>query len=229
MSRPRMSWHCTTRSTNKSRSSMRSEKTSAMSKIEVFTTTVARPYCYLEVDTCHILMPTWTIVDTVLDDCYQLISLFFMTVGRTQEAPAVYVPPFSTQTAVLINLATAIPPYRQSKYDPCHIHVLCLRTKITQRLLDHLQEAGFYSKKDLISIGKKLEEWQESVERGKEHHSPHLLTLLEARMALCRTTLQQLEHELSHLTPELESVYEELVSILRSLSGCNARSKVNML
>ncbi|KAI9652743.1 MAG: hypothetical protein M1821_007817 [Bathelium mastoideum] len=129
-------------------------------------------------------------VDTVLDDCYQLISLFFMTVGRTQEAPAVY-------SAV----------------------------STVKRLLDHLREAGFYSRKDLISIGKKLEEWQDSVERGKEHHSPHLLTLLEARMAVCRTILDQLEHELSHLTPELEPVYEELVSILRSLSGCNSRSK----
>lgn len=30
-------------------------------------------------------------VDTVLDDCFQLISLFFLTIGRNQEAPAVYV------------------------------------------------------------------------------------------------------------------------------------------
>ncbi|KAI4212524.1 MAG: hypothetical protein LQ351_004776 [Letrouitia transgressa] len=29
-------------------------------------------------------------VDTVLDDCFQLISLFFLTVGRNNEAPAVY-------------------------------------------------------------------------------------------------------------------------------------------
>lgn len=29
------------------------------------------------------------IVDTVLDDCFQLISLFFLTVGRNNEAPAV--------------------------------------------------------------------------------------------------------------------------------------------
>lgn len=28
-------------------------------------------------------------VDTVLDDCFQLISLFFMTIGRNNEAPAV--------------------------------------------------------------------------------------------------------------------------------------------
>jgi hypothetical protein len=29
-------------------------------------------------------------VDTVLDDCFQLISLFFLTIGRNNEAPAVY-------------------------------------------------------------------------------------------------------------------------------------------
>ncbi|KAI9829783.1 MAG: hypothetical protein M1819_006020 [Sarea resinae] len=29
-------------------------------------------------------------VDTVLDDCFQLISLFFLTIGRTHEAPALY-------------------------------------------------------------------------------------------------------------------------------------------
>ena len=30
-------------------------------------------------------------VDRVLEDCFQLISLFFLTVGRNNEAPAVYV------------------------------------------------------------------------------------------------------------------------------------------
>ncbi len=33
----------------------------------------------------------WSIgaVDNVLDDCFQLISLFFLTIGRNNEAPAV--------------------------------------------------------------------------------------------------------------------------------------------
>ena len=31
------------------------------------------------------------IVDNVLDDCFQLVSLFFLTIGRNNEAPAVYV------------------------------------------------------------------------------------------------------------------------------------------
>ena len=30
-------------------------------------------------------------MDNILDDCFQLISLLFLTVGRNNEAPAVYV------------------------------------------------------------------------------------------------------------------------------------------
>lgn len=29
-------------------------------------------------------------VDTVLDDCFQLISLSYMTIGKNHEAPAMY-------------------------------------------------------------------------------------------------------------------------------------------
>ena len=32
-----------------------------------------------------------SLVDYVLDDCFQLISLLFFTVGKNNEAPAVYV------------------------------------------------------------------------------------------------------------------------------------------
>src|SRR5689334_19283435 len=33
---------------------------------------------------------TLSLVDKVLESCFQLISLFFMTIGRTSEAPAAY-------------------------------------------------------------------------------------------------------------------------------------------
>ena len=36
----------------------------------------------------------WT-VDTVLDDCFQLISLSFLTIGKNHEAPAVYAENYS--------------------------------------------------------------------------------------------------------------------------------------
>lgn len=130
-------------------------------------------------------------VDTVLDDCFQLISLFFLTIGRNGEAPAVY-------SAV----------------------------STVKRLLDHLREAGFYSPKDLAGIQKHIEQWKASIERGKGAHSPHLVTLLEARIHVCQNTLKELMGHLSRLDPSMMETYEKLVSILRTLSACNTRSKV---
>lgn len=131
-------------------------------------------------------------VDTVLDDCFQLISLFFLTIGRNQEAPAVY---------------SAI--------------------STVKRLLDHLKEAGFYSPKDLESIHLHIDEWQASVDRGKDSHSDDIITLLEARIAVCNATLKELQDSLSRLDPKTMDKYEKLVSIIRSLSACNTRSKVS--
>ncbi|KAL1586773.1 hypothetical protein WHR41_04470 [Cladosporium halotolerans] len=129
-------------------------------------------------------------LDSVLDDCFQLISLFFLTIGRNHEAPAVY-------SAV----------------------------STVKRLLDHLKEAGFYSPKDLDGIAQHIEEWETSIARSKDTHSPHLVTLLEARIALCQTTLKELRANLSNLNPQMLDTYQKLVSILRSLSACNTRSK----
>lgn len=78
----------------------------------------------------------------------------------------------------------------------------------------------------MIGADHRLDKIQESVERGKSHHSPHILLLLEARIQSCRSTLAELKRTLSQLSPELLETHEKLVSILRSLSGCNSRSKV---
>lgn len=130
-------------------------------------------------------------VDIVLDDCFQLISLFFLTIGRNYEAPGVY---------------SAI--------------------SSAKRLLDHLKEAGFYSLKDLEGISRYIGQWQTSIERDKDQHSPHLVKLLEARIKVCKHTLHDLQQGVSKLDPELAATYEKLVSILRSLSACNTRTKV---
>ncbi|KAL4896485.1 hypothetical protein BDV59DRAFT_170761 [Aspergillus ambiguus] len=129
-------------------------------------------------------------LDYVLDDCFQLISLLFLTVGRNNEAPAVY------------SLATTI-----------------------QRLLDHLEEAGFYSSKDLASITKTLEAMRQTLERAHETHSPALLTLLESRLEKCQLHLNKLQQGLTAMSPDLAPTHETLVSILRSTSAVNTRSK----
>lgn len=129
-------------------------------------------------------------VDNVLDDCFQLISLLFLTVGRNNEAPAAY------------SMASTI-----------------------KRLLDHLKEAAFFSQKDLDSISNTLNGMQETVERGQDTYAPQLLRLLQTRLDACRSQLADLQHDLSYLSPELAPTHETLVSILRSTSAANTRSK----
>ncbi|KAH3917367.1 hypothetical protein HBI56_118730 [Parastagonospora nodorum] len=129
-------------------------------------------------------------VDYMLDDCFQLISLAYLTVGKNHEPPAVY----------------------------SYISTI-------KRLLDHLKEATFYSPKDLEALSKNLVDCRQYVERGRDKHVPHLLTLLDARIKVCEEILADLELNLSQLTPELIPLWDKLVSLLRSLAGCNARSK----
>lgn len=95
-----------------------------------------------------------------------------------------------------------------------------------QRLLDHLKEATFYSSKDLEALDKNIQDCRGYVERGREAYSPHLLTLLDARIAVCEDLMADLKLNLSGLTPELTPKWDKLVSLLRSLAGCNAKSKV---
>ncbi|KAL8633047.1 hypothetical protein Q9189_001301 [Teloschistes chrysophthalmus] len=129
-------------------------------------------------------------MDNVLDDCFQLVSLFFLTVGRNNEAPAVY-----------------------------------SMTSTIKRLLDHLKEAAFFSPKDLESVSQALDSMQETLRRGSDSHSPHLLKLLGNRLDTCRSILGELKSSLGDLSMELTPVYERLVSILRSISAANTRQK----
>jgi len=74
-----------------------------------------------------------------------------------------------------------------------------------------------------------MKQWQESVDRGREQHSDHLMTLLENRINVCRTILHELQDALSTLDPKMMETYVKMVSILRTLSACNTRSKVRFL
>ncbi|KAM5451648.1 hypothetical protein McanCB49686_005711 [Microsporum canis] len=103
--------------------------------------------------------------------------------------------------------------------------LMALVNSFVQRLLDHLKEASFFSQKDLDSISGTLDSVESNISRGQNTYSPHLLKLLETRLESCRSQLAELQHELSLLSPELTPTHETLVSILRSTSAANTRSK----
>ena len=67
---------------------------------------------------------------------------------------------------------------------------------------------------------------EETLEKGKETHSPDLLLRLHYRMEICHRILQDLRDFLANLSAEVEPIWEKLVSLLRSTAALNTRSKV---
>ncbi|RMJ19187.1 hypothetical protein CDV36_001068 [Fusarium kuroshium] len=135
-------------------------------------------------------------LDKVLESCFQLLSLFYLTIGRNNEAPATYA-----------------------------------LTSTIKRLLDHLVEADVYSAKDLGSIKTTLEGLCNSIrdaandESPDKRHPPYMLTLLSNRVKLCNSTLEKLQKRLERVPQSLLETHEKLVSILRSISLANTKSK----
>ncbi|OAA56852.1 putative protein family UPF0662 [Cordyceps fumosorosea ARSEF 2679] len=135
-------------------------------------------------------------VDKVLEGCFQLLSLFYLTIGRNEEAPATYA-----------------------------------LTSTIKRLLDHLMEANLYSAKDLESLQATLEQLSTNIIRSSRddtpgpQHSPYLLELLSKRVERCSATLAKLQKRLSTLDDASLPTYEKMISILRSISYANTRSK----
>lgn len=130
-------------------------------------------------------------VDRVLDGCFQLISLFFMTVGRNNDAPAAYA-----------------------------------LTSTIKRLLDHLIEVDLYSAKDLDHVSGTIQNIRQNVRNSEASYSPNLLNLLSNRLDVCQSLLTTLLLRLGRLQGGLPAIHEKLISILRSISLANTRSKV---
>lgn len=129
-------------------------------------------------------------VDRVLDGCFQLLSLFFMTIGRNNEAPAAYA-----------------------------------LTSTIKRLLAHLREVDLYSEKDLTHCSHTLERLRKIVKDAEGEYSPYFITLLSNRVELCQATLTDLQNRLDRLGGDLLSIHEKLISILRSISLANTKTK----
>lgn len=133
-----------------------------------------------------------TPVDRVLDSCFLLLSLSYMTIGQNNGAPAAYA-----------------------------------LTVTTERLLDHLAEVDLFSAKDLESLSETLTTLTRNVKNASAEQSPYLVTLLLKRLDLCKKSLAKLQKRLEKYEPPLTKVHETLISILRSISWANTRSKVS--
>ena len=72
-----------------------------------------------------------------------------------------------------------------------------------------------------------LNDMHDTLERGKESYSPHMLTLLEHRIDACRTILRELKASLANMSSDLVPVHERLISIFRSISAASTATRVS--
>ena len=93
-----------------------------------------------------------------------------------------------------------------------------------ERLLTHLTEVSFYSRKDLESL-------QQAVTKLDEHYQSFQETscaarLLAARIKRCHETLAELSKRLDKMHGDLPETHERLVCLLRKVADENTRSRV---
>jgi len=97
-----------------------------------------------------------------------------------------------------------------------------------KRLLDHLTEANLFSAKDMDSMFHTLEKLSDTMRNADAKHSPYLVELLSHRVELCLASLRELQKRLGRLGDPLPAVHEKLISILRSMSLANTRSRFSV-
>ncbi|KAG6211194.1 hypothetical protein E4U50_002390 [Claviceps purpurea] len=132
----------------------------------------------------------------VLESCFQLLSLFYLTIGRNNEAPASY-SLTSTIKRLLDHLTEAA----------------IYSAKDLESIKSNLEETV-----KAISQG-------ETTEASQAEQSPYLLALLSKRVALCQGMLANLRKRLEGIGGPLLATHEKLISILRQISLANTKSK----
>jgi hypothetical protein len=135
-------------------------------------------------------------LDKVLESCFQLLSLFYLTIGRNNEAPATY-----SLTSTIKRLLDHL-------------------TEVDLYSAKDLESIGATLDKLSRSIS------QASDGNGPDaKHSPILLTLLSNRIGLCQASLYNLQVRLERIGEPLLPVHEKMISILRSISAANTKAK----
>lgn len=150
-------------------------------------------------------------VDSVLDDVFQLLSLFFLTVGLKNSAPATYA-----------SLSTV----------QCLLEHLCESNVFTHHDLrpikERLDEISKIVEKSVESRPEdEVAEFKEiDTERNKNRIEQDLL--LKAKLQHCIDEYNKLESKLEEIPPDLSDIMERLFKVRRGLLSLAASSKKNI-
>lgn len=138
-------------------------------------------------------------MDKVLESCFQLLSLFYLTVGRNNEAPATYA--LTSTIKRLLDHLTESDLY-------------------SSKDLESLSST-------LSKLGKSISQARNE-EGSAAQHSPYLLALLSKRVERCQAALANLQKRLERIGEPLLVMREKMISILRQISLANTKAKVGV-
>lgn len=167
-----------------------------------------------------------------MTDCFELVSLLFLTVGRNNEPPAVYVhlPKNNNSSAVLIVFKLCSHRRHQGSVTPTSITYLIssiYHADPMKRLLEHLTESGNYSRKDLAPLERTITEIRRNIEQGRALYNPLIISMLESQVSASEASLKELKKKLEPVSLGLEPFLERLVSLRRSIKACESKAKVS--
>lgn len=149
-------------------------------------------------------------LDTTLADVFSLLSLFYLTIGKTKDTLATYCQIASMRVSGHVYFKR-FPEF--------------MLTRIIQQILNHMNESAVYNESDLAPFHRRLGELRHIVqhdgERGK--HPKPLIKLLERQLNECDAILQTLQDSLAVLSVELIPVHQKLVTIRRQLVALAAK------
>ncbi|UKZ65821.1 uncharacterized protein TrAtP1_007011 [Trichoderma atroviride] len=134
-------------------------------------------------------------LDKVLESCFQLLSLFYLTIGRNNEIPANYA---LTST------------------------IKRLLDHLTEADLYSAKDLGSI-KATLANLSLSIS--QAKSRDNKAENYPYLLELLSKRVEKCQATLENLQKRLGRIGEPLLATHEKLISIIRCISLANTKAK----
>ncbi|CAG8436392.1 2704_t:CDS:2 [Ambispora gerdemannii] len=148
-------------------------------------------------------------VNDVLDDVFQLLSLFFMAIGKNRESPAVYV-----------QLST-IKAYISSR------NIVTNNEIFIQQCLRNLDESGAYTLDELVPYQERLKEIAKIIEADENNDSvpEYQLKLLKQKLLSCEKLLNQLFESGSNISKVLAPTQKRLVEIKRELGAIGAKAE----
>ncbi|BGP41238.1 hypothetical protein JCM10450v2_005278 [Rhodotorula kratochvilovae] len=140
-------------------------------------------------------------VDTILNDVFQLLSLFFLRIGKSRESPATF-----CQLGTMKRLLTHLNEsgiYTEADLKPYQARLAELK---------HIIEEGAPSAND----------GRDATERARD---TAMTRLLLSKWDACDRLVSKLAASLSQLAPELSPLHQRLITLRRTLAGIAARPR----